>query len=316
MNTASSLSLGEDTGDSTESLQKTFSGQCPDGNPPSGKSLSADSAIQSHRIIFLGNGPLAESALAVLREHTNIIFHARNKSDLDTVKELKLNNPDAHAVLASFGVLIKSDLLELFEPEGILNLHPSLLPLYRGPSPIESAILAGDSQFGYSIMKLAKAMDAGPIYHQATLDDIPLDKSTIYHDLATAGATWIIKSLNHLGTPNPQDNSKATYTQKLDKSDSFLQPDKFPAETIYRQIIAFQGFPKPKYDFYGKTCIILDAHVVEADTIICDPSLAPELSTPLMLKCADRNFVAIDRLQPAGKKPMDVKSFINGYAKI
>ena len=120
----------------------------------------------STEVIFFGNGPLANHALAVLRQHTDVIFHARTKDDLTEVIKLKKQHPEAHGILASFGVMIKTDLLELFEPEGIINLHPSLLPKYRGASPIESAILAGDNEFGYSIMKLAKAMDEGPIYHQ------------------------------------------------------------------------------------------------------------------------------------------------------
>lgn len=276
------------------------------------------------KIIFLGNGPLAESTLAILKQHTDVIFHARTKSDLDQVVTLKQQFPTAHAVLASFGVIIKPEVLALFEPEGILNLHPSLLPAYRGPSPIESAILAGDCDFSYSIMKLVKAMDAGPVYHQATLSNLTLDKSSIYQELATAGAKWLVgqfqkleksskTSLSDLISPTPQDEAAATYTKKLEKSDAFLKPDKFPAEVIFRQIVAYQGFPKPKYQFYDKTCIILAAHVLGVDQVICDVTSARAESTPLMLRCADRNFVVIDRLQPEGKKPMDAKSFVNGY---
>lgn len=274
---------------------------------------------QAHRpqVIFFGNGPLSDIALDVLKNHVDIIFHARTAEDLAKVAELKQANPDLYGVLASFGVLIRQNLLDLFEPEGILNLHPSLLPKYRGASPIESAILAGDTDFSYSIMKLVKKMDAGPIYHQATLEHLPLDKSEIYHSLATAGASWIAEHLSEIRqlNPTPQDDAEATFTTKLTKEMSLLQPDQYSASEIYRQIIAYQGFPKPKYQFFGKTCIILDTHIVDTTTIVCDPSLVSSLSTPLMIKCADRNFVAVDHLQPEGKKPMDAKSFINGYGK-
>ena len=144
-----------------------------------------------NKLIFFGNGPLAEAALEVLEKHFEIIFHAREKADLEHVKELKREFPESHGVLASFGVMIKDDVLELFEPEGILNIHPSLLPKYRGASPIESAILAGDTEFSVSVMKLVKAMDAGPIYWQSSLTDLPLDKVVIYRELAKAGAGWI-----------------------------------------------------------------------------------------------------------------------------
>lgn len=269
------------------------------------------------KVIFFGNGPLADATLAVLRKHTNIIFHARTKDDLTEVARLKHENPDAFGILASFGVLIKSDLLQLFEPEGILNLHPSLLPQYRGASPIESAILAGDTDFSYSIMKLAQAMDAGPIYHQETFTNLPLDKASIYQTLAENGATWLANHLSEVRQlqPTSQDDTKATYTAKLDKSLSDLHPADYSAAEILRQIIAYQNFPKPKYEFFGKKCIILKAHLVDATAIVCDPSIINSVASPLMIKCQDRNFVAVDELQPESKKTMSAKAFMNGYGK-
>lgn len=270
------------------------------------------------QVIFFGNGPLADSALKVLDQQTEIIFHARTKDDLAKVIELKKAHPDAYGVLASFGVLIKRDVLDLFEPEGILNLHPSKLPEYRGASPIETAILDGAKNFSYSIMKLVKAMDAGPIYHQDTLTDLPLDKQIIYDSLATAGAEWVCAHLEQIRslTPAAQDNSAATFTTKLDKSLSELRPAEFTAAQLHRQIVAYQWFPKPKYQFFGKNCIILEAHVLRVTDILCEAAgIEGPNSSPLMIKCADRNFVVIDRLQPEGKKPMDAKSFMNGYGK-
>ncbi|MBQ6130081.1 hypothetical protein IJI72_00025 [Candidatus Saccharibacteria bacterium] len=270
-------------------------------------------------IIFFGNGPLADATLKTLTASSsiNILFHAHDKSDLETVKSLKQSHPAAFGVLASFGVLIKPDLLKLFEPEGILNLHPSLLPLYRGASPIESAILAGDSAFSVSLMKLVRAMDAGPVYYQTTLTDLPLEKSAIYSALATAGASWLLKNLQTFvqfrlspSTPekffpdfHTQDNSRATFTQKLDKSLSFLSPETDSAETTLRKIVAFQSFPKPKYNFFDQEVIILSAHI--------NNSYSPN-KKDLFIRCADGNYVLIDRLQPLSRKPMDARSFLNG----
>lgn len=266
------------------------------------------------KIIFFGNGLLADIVIQELAKHTDIIFHARSQADLAEAAQLKQEYPEAFGVLASFGVLIRPDFLELFEPEGIINLHPSLLPRYRGASPIESAILAGDNDFSYSIMKLAKKMDAGPIYYQGTLHNLPLDKNEIYHALGTAGAQWIIGHLSQLRSLQltPQDDSKATFTQKLDKSMSFLHPESHAANEILRQIIAYQNYPKPKYNFYDKICIILDAHYIDVADVICDAAASEHPNSPLMFKCADRNFVVVDRLQPEGKRPMDAMSFVNG----
>ncbi len=291
-------------------------------------------------IIFFGNGLLADYALEVLKKDYKIVFHAKTREDLKKVRELKLKNPKIHGVLASFGTIIKPDLLELFEPEGILNIHPSLLPLYRGASPIESAILAGDDEFGVSVMKLAETMDAGPVYTQVTISGLPLNKDEIYYYLAKTGAELAGMVLNTLDEafegknydeeyeklgresnrpdvvkehrkwvervrhPRPQDDKKATYCGKLTKSMGILTPKTDTAEQTLRKIIAFQGFPKAKYTFFGVKCIILEAHV-------CEPSETAVLALP----CADGQILSIDRLQPEGRKVMDIKSFLNGYAK-
>lgn len=253
------------------------------------------------KIIFFGNGPLADYTKAVLSSSFEIIFHARTKEDLATVKELKAQNPTAHGVLASFGVMIKSDVLDLFEPEGILNIHPSLLPKYRGSSPIESAILNGDTDFSVSIMKLVKGMDAGPIFYQTTLQNLPLEKLAIYQALAETGAKWLVENLTNLPEPKPQVG-EPTFTAKFDKSMSYLDPVNHTAEELLRQIIAFQNYPKSKFEFYKKECIILKAHT----------SVTP---SELAIKCKNGIYIIVDELQPAGKKPMDAKSFLNGYAK-
>ncbi|MBQ6147525.1 hypothetical protein IJI70_01650 [Candidatus Saccharibacteria bacterium] len=264
------------------------------------------------KIIFFGNGTLADFALRELKNCSNleIIFHAKSKDDLDRVKILKQENPAALGVLASFGVLIKEDLLSLFEPLGILNIHPSLLPKYRGASPIESAILAGDTDFSVSVMKLVKKMDAGPVFYQKTFKNLPLEKSKIYEQLAAAGTAWIIenlpvlkslKSLSDYHNLIIQDDSRATFTKKFEKRDGFLTPETDPADLTLRKIIAFQDFPKPKLTLFGKTCIILSAEKTSANE-----------QGSLSIRCADNQWLKILRLQPESRKPMDAKSFLNG----
>ena len=258
------------------------------------------------KIIFFGNGPLADYALDVLKADSDIeiIFHAHTKEDLAEACELKRKYPEAHGVLASYGVMIKSDVLDLFEPEGILNIHPSLLPAYRGASPIESAILAGDNNFSVSIMKLVKAMDAGPIYYQTTLADLPICKSEIYKALAECGAKWICSNLDRLPEPVAQDDEKATFTNKLTKDMGELTPDVDSAEKTLRKIAAYAVFPKAKYSFCGLKCIVLEAHLLREGE-----------QAAITLPCADGKVLSIDLLQPEGRKAMDAKSFLNGYGK-
>lgn len=269
------------------------------------------------KIIFFGNGVLAEYALAVFERECQVIFHAHKKEDLEEAVRLKREFPEAHGVLASFGVMIPESVLKAFEPEGILNIHPSLLPLYRGASPIESAILAGDSDFSVSIMKLVKAMDAGPVYYQATLTGAEICKKTsselvsglippkmaIYQALAETGAEWVCSHLTNLPEPT-QQKGEPTFCGKMDKTMSLLKPETDTAEEVLRKIVAFQGYPKPKYAFYGVSCIILEAHIPKSGE-----------GAVLAIPCADGAAVAVDRLQPEGRKAMEAKAFLNGYRK-
>ena len=296
--------------------------------------------MDKEKVIFLGNGKLAEYALAVLERECQVIFHARTKEDLTEVVQLKQENPEAHAVLASYGVMVPEKVLAEFEPEGILNIHPSLLPKYRGASPIESAILAGDTEFSVSVMKLVKAMDAGPIYAQATIEGLPLDKDRIYQELAECGANMAVmvmqtsdeafrgkdykdefeklaeasgrpdivenheKWVENVRHPKVQDDTKATYCGKLEKKMGTLQPETDTAEETLRKIVAYQWYPKARYALYGKNCLILKAHMLNSGE-----------TAPLTLTCADGAKIALDEVQPEGKRPMDAKSFLNGYKR-
>ena len=272
-------------------------------------------------IIFFGNGPLADYSLEILAKSCNIIFHAKKKEDLETVKAIKQKNPSAHGILASFGVIIKSDILDLFEE-------------FRGPSPIETAILRGDNKFHVSVMKLVKAMDAGPIYYQASTPALidsthasPEDKVTIYRTLAHLAASWIVERLGSLSQPQPQSVKNVTFCQKLDKSMSPLLPEEKSATTLMLEIRAFSGFPKSTLTINGHSCIILSASVIRKDYVptpkdyvISSAKSSSAFPTPikpssLLLECHDGSFLSITELQPAGKKPMDAKSFINGYLK-
>jgi methionyl-tRNA formyltransferase len=153
-------------------------------------------------------------------------------------------------------------------------------------------------------MKLAKAMDAGPIYWQTTLKNLPLCKDEIYKALATTGAEWIADNLGNLSKPVLQDESRATFCGKLTREMGLLKPETETAEQVFRKIVAYAGYPKAKYTFFGINCIILEAHI-----------LKPDETAFLTIPCADGGIIAVDRLQPEGRKAMDAKSFVNGYGK-
>lgn len=265
----------------------------------------------NNRVIFFGNGPLATAVYGAMKDRIELVFWAKKKEDLAEVEKIMgASEQKIYAVLASFGVLIPDRILKLFEPEGILNVHPSMLPELRGPSPIETAILKGDTEFGVSVMKLVHEMDAGPIYYQqSVIYDKSVQKAEIYAGLGKIGGEWLAEHLLNLPEPARQDETKATYTKKLDTTMAVLRPEEQTAEEMRDQVRAFWGFPKTRYKIFTKDCIILKAHIADEPEAIRGQG---ELS----LRGKDGKYLVIDELQPAGKKPMGAEAFINGYSRL
>ena len=212
-------------------------------------------------------------------------------------------------VLVSFGRIIPQNIIELFDG-GIVNVHPSLLPKYRGPSPIESTIFNGDKKTGVSIMSLSKKMDAGDVYIQ---EEFPLKgnetSSELYNTCGKIGAEMLI---NHLPaimsakmTANPQNESEATYCQLLKKSDAILNPETQTAEQAERQIRAFEIFPKSKIQIGENLLIVNSAKVANENSN----------NSPLTIKFSDGKFLQIEKITAPSGKQMSAESYINGYLK-
>ena len=209
-------------------------------------------------------------------------------------------------VLVSYGKIIPQAIIDLFTP-GIINVHPSLLPRYRGSSPIESAIRSGDHTTGVSIMQLSAAMDAGPVYtvktHTLTGSET---RPELYHALADIGTNLLLESLPAIldGSlqPIPQDDRQATYTKLLQKEDALLDPTTSTATELERAIRAHVGFPKSKLPLFSHEVVITKAHINTTN------------ETPLDVKCRDGAYLIIDELiAPSGKR-MDAAAFLRGYA--
>lgn len=209
-------------------------------------------------------------------------------------------------VLVSYGKIIPQSIIDLFSP-GIVNVHPSLLPKYRGPSPVESAILHGDTETGVSIMQLSADMDAGPVYKQVifSLHDTETAPD-LEAKLAALGAQELVTILPSIidGSliPTAQDGTIATYCKLLSKEDGILQPEKLTAEQAERQVRAFVAYPKTKATIAGHSIVITKAHV------------ANEGATLLDIQCGDGRFLSIDELISPSGRAMAAKAFLNGYA--
>lgn len=223
----------------------------------------------------------------------------------DALEDLKRFD-NAIGVLVSYGKIIPQSIIDLFTP-GIINVHPSLLPLYRGPSPVESAILNGDTETGVTIMQLSAAMDAGPIFKQVT---VPLNDTETAPELEVQlgelGAQQLTSILPAImdGSlhPTPQDDTVATYCQLLSKDASTLNTEALTAVQAERQVRAFLAFPKTKTTVAERSIVITKAHVTAAQETVLD------------IACADGRYLSIDALIGPSGKPMDTKAFLNGYA--
>ena len=244
-------------------------------------------------------------AVAKLAEKHHIPIHLvhRGKDLLPIIEQYK---PDL-GVLSAFGKLVPDEAINAI-PCGIINIHPSLLPKYRGTTPIESPLLNGDSETGVSVMRLVKEMDAGPILAQATVKITPeTTKQSLYDELSTLGAKLISDVLDGVLAKNApetlQDDSEATFTAKLDKSMSELKFAEKGAQQLVNEVRAFAGFPKSKTILLDIPCTITAAHV------------ADNPATEIDQKCADGKYFIIDRLLPENSKEMDAKSFLNGHKR-
>lgn len=232
------------------------------------------------------------------------VFFSKNSDEI--LETIQRYDADV-AVLASYGKIIPERIINAF-PGGIINIHPSLLPKYRGTTPIESALLNGDTETGVSVMRLVKAMDAGNILAQVKVKITPdTTKQSLYEELAQAGANALIEVLPKVVAKNasetPQDEAQASFTAQLDKSQSQLQPALKTAKTLSNEVRAFAGFPKSKAAFLDIPCVVTKAHVSDAAI------------TELDLQCKDGKYLVIDRLIPENSKEMDAASFLNGHKK-
>ena len=240
----------------------------------------------------------------VLATSHNIPVWQPNK--LADIREDIVHADPVTGVLVSYGKIIPQSIIDLFTP-GIINVHPSLLPKYRGPTPIESAIKNGDTKTGVTIMALSAKMDAGPIY---TAKEYPLagteNRPELYHALADIGTNLLLETLpqiiNGSLQPTPQNEQEATYCALLQKSDSHLDLTRTSAAQAERLVRAHLGFPKSKLTLSNQEIIITKAHI--SDT----------RKTPLDLICQDGAYLSIDELiAPSGRR-MSGDDFLRGYA--
>lgn len=224
----------------------------------------------------------------------------------DIADDLRASKADI-GVLVAFGKIIPEHIIKIF-PKGIINIHPSLLPQYRGPTPIEQAIIDGIAKTGVSLMGLIKTMDAGPIFAQ---DEIELTGRETKQELTTkllaSGAHLLIKTLpailNGSAKPWPQNESAATYTQLLKKNDDQMNLLK-TAIQLEREVRAFATWPKSRLIIENHPVVVLEARVLPGGA-----------QGALIVACGDGTFLEITKLIAPSGRTMSGAEFLRGYAR-
>ena len=235
----------------------------------------------------------------------------------DAEDEIRALNADLF-VVAAFSQILPEWFLEI-PPKGCINIHPSMLPKYRGASPLRGPILNGDPTFGVTIMKMAKELDAGDILLQK---EFPMgDKETIdtlTPKAAKIGGEMLIEVIDGIeeGTihPVPQNDEESSYIKQLKKEDGRIN-FKDPAELIERQIRACAPWPSAFTKLGGKTFKIWDADVKDlpegAELTGVSGTVVFVNKKSLYVECGAQ-CLSLNEVQLEGKKRMTIEEFLRG----
>lgn len=282
---------------------------------PSLKSLAEESDIEMSAVVTQPDKPvgrkqvLCPPPVKVMAEEMDIkVFQPKNKEEL--YQSLKDMEVDFFIVIA-FGMILTEKILAI--PQyGSINVHASILPKYRGASPIQQALLHGDHETGVSIMKMDEKLDHGPVYQINKIIIKPEDSlSQLNDNLANLGGNILVNILKKIIEqpliPIEQKHQEASYCKKISKEDGKIDWNKSATEII-NMMRAFSPWPGIYTDFHGKKLKIIKAEQEEG-TI-----------TPGQFQLVGRKLLIGTRkgvlrpleVQIEGKRISEVSDFING----
>lgn len=218
-------------------------------------------------------------------------------------------------VIFAYGAIIPKEIFNA-PPGGSINLHGSLLPEFRGASPVQAAILAGYTKTGFSLQYITEELDAGDIISQGeveiTLDD---NFATLLDKITKEGTKEIIRLLSNFDgkrfLAHPQEHSKATYCKKIKPEDRRLDFSKTQLE-LHNQIRAFSPTHVCYCEFRGKRLNIYKTKLSEVESNLTSGSLIKLDKKTLGFVCGDRKVLILDELQPENKRVLSGTDFLNG----
>ena len=267
-----------------------------------------------------GRTPVHSPVKGVALEHGLDVLQPSSLRGLGEAERLAELRPDV-VVVAAYGLVLPQSMLDVPE-SGCLNIHPSLLPAYRGATPVPAAILARDGDTGVTIMLMDAGLDTGPVLSQFVLGIDPDDTTgSLTARLAQAGARLLAETmplwLEGNLSPQPQDESRATYTSPIAKADGAIDWTLSAAE-IGRRIRAFNPWPGCYTTWRGKARRIREAMTLHKEGQMLPgrvAALEPGLPAAAGVECGE-GVLGLLNLQLEGKRAMSAAEFLRGQRDV
>ena len=271
-------------------------------------------AVYSQPPSISGRGmKLKENEVCLKSRELNLklLFPDNINKDIE-INKLEQMKPDI-AVVSAYGQILSSKLLRV--PKfGFVNLHPSLLPRWRGAAPIERALMAGDKQTGVCTIKMIKELDAGPILaKERFLINFDETNSSLSQKLSIIGANQLLDVINNLELISeiPQESEGVTYAFKIHKSETRINWN-LPGKIVDRFIRGLSEKPGAWSMMNGSRVKILKSKYVKLGGEIGQNIISSEKKSSLLIACSE-DSVEVEIIQKEGKKPVSASEFISGY---
>ena len=271
-------------------------------------------AVYSQPPSISGRGmKLKENEVCLKSRELNLklLFPDNINKDIE-INKLEQMKPDI-AVVSAYGQILSSKLLKV--PKfGFVNLHPSLLPRWRGAAPIERALMAGDKETGVCTIKMIKELDAGPILaKERFLINLDETNSSLSQKLSIIGANQLLDVINNLELISeiPQESEGVTYAFKIHKSETRINWN-LPGKIVDRFIRGLSEKPGAWSMMNGSRVKILKSKYVKLGGKIGQNIISSEKKSSLLIACSE-DSVEVEIIQKEGKKPVSASEFISGY---
>jgi methionyl-tRNA formyltransferase len=286
---------------------------------------SLGALVSRHEVIAVFTQPdrpkgraqqLAKSAVKIAAEELKISVYQPERVRRPESFELLQSFHADIMVVVGYGQIIPQAIIDL--PRlGILNVHASLLPKYRGAAPIQWAIANGERETGVTIMRIDAGLDTGDMLLKAALPIEPDETAPMLSArLAPLGAQLLLQAMEEIAAetshPEKQDNTQATLARILKKEDGLIDW-KNPAAMIYNRFRGFNPWPGAYTTFRGQQMSVTAMRLTEQNATGARPGQLMAVKKRLLAACGDGSAIEFITVQPAGKKPMNADAFLNGY---